>query len=56
MTRLFKSKTTWVALAALVATVGAYVNGEVNIGQAIQTVFTALFGVTLRDTIANVGK
>lgn len=53
MSKFLKSKTTWVALAAIATSVGMYFNGDVSLGQAIQLVFTSLFGVTLRDAIVS---
>lgn len=56
MAKIFRSKTTWVAIASLATVAGAYFNGDVSLGQALQVAVMSLFGVTLRDTISNVGR
>jgi len=56
MGRFFRSKTTWVAIASLATVAGAYVSGQVSMGEALQVIVASLFGVTIPHVIANPGK
>ncbi len=50
--RLWKSKTFWLALAAIVTAVGSYIGGELTLEGLIIAIFGALGGATIRDGIA----
>lgn len=50
--RLWKSKTFWLALAAIVTAIGGYVSGELSLEGLIVAIFGALGGVTIRDGVA----
>lgn len=52
MSELLKSKTVWTGVSALVAAVGGYLTGALDLGMAIQTGFTGLTGIFLRNAIA----
>jgi len=46
---VFKTKTAWTGIAAIIAAVGSYVTGELELAQAVQMALTGLIGVFLRD-------
>jgi len=48
MFSLLKSKTVWTGIAGLVAAIGGYFTGEMNLGVAIQTGIGSLLAIFLR--------
>jgi hypothetical protein len=56
MNELLKSKTVWTGIAGLVAAIGGYFTGELDIGVAIQTGIACLLGIFLRAGIAKQGS
>jgi hypothetical protein len=50
---LWKSKTFWTGVAAIVGSIGAWVTGEIGVTTALPTIVTAFIGIFLRDAIAN---
>lgn len=56
MKDLLKSKTFWTAIAALVAAIGGYLTGEIDITTAVQSGVAALLAIFLRHGIAKQGQ
>jgi hypothetical protein len=48
---LVKSKTFWAGIMGLIGAAGAYMTGEMALGQALQTGLTAAIGIFLRDAV-----
>lgn len=46
---LLRTKTFWAGVMAIVAAAGGYFTGEMTLGVAVQTAFTGLIGIFLRD-------
>ena len=55
-TNLLKSKTAWAGVAGIVAAVGGYFTGEIELATALQTGFGCLIAIFLRDGIEKVNK
>ena len=53
MKKLLKSKTFWTGVAAIVTAGTGYATGEMTGGVAINTAFTALLAIFLRDGYNN---
>jgi len=51
---LFKSKTFWTGISAIVAAVGGYLSGQMGIETAIQTGIGGVAAITLRDSIEKI--
>jgi hypothetical protein len=49
---LLRSKAFWTAVTAIVGSIGAAAVGEIPTGQAVQNVLMGLFGIFLRDAVA----
>ena len=52
MNKVFKQKTTWTGIAAVVAAAGGFLTGTMPIATALQLAFTGLLGIFLRQGIA----
>lgn len=53
---IYKTRTFWTGIAALVASAGGFLTGTMPAAVAIQTAFTGLMGIFLRAGIAKVEK
>lgn len=49
MNDLLKSKTFWTGVAGVIAAVGGFFTGTLEIGMAINTALTSLIGIFLRN-------
>ena len=49
--KILKSKTVWTGIAAIVASVGGYMTGSMDMATAIQTGVGALMGIFLRMSV-----
>ena len=52
MEKMFRSKTFWAGIAAILSAAGGYFTGTLDPGTALQTAFTGLIGIFLRAGIA----
>ncbi|NJK43809.1 MAG: hypothetical protein HC933_05575 [Pleurocapsa sp. SU_196_0] len=52
---LVKTKTFWTGLIAILSALGAFVMGDMNLAQFIQTTVTGLIGIFLRDALTKGG-
>ena len=50
--RTIKSKTFWVSLSGICATISTMVIGELSIAQGIVIIFGMLIAIAFRDTVA----
>lgn len=53
--KLYRSKTVWTGVIAVVAGLAGYFTGSMEAGVAIQTAFTGLIGIFLRNGMMNKG-
>jgi len=51
MKTIYKTKTFWAGISAVVAAAGGFFTGSMDIGTAIQTAFTGLIGIFLRQGV-----
>ena len=51
---LLKSKTVWTGIAGIVAAVGGFFTGDIEMGTAVQTGVTALIGIFLRTSVEKI--
>jgi len=56
MNEVFKSKTTWTGISAIIAAAAGYFTGQMDMAGAMQTAFTGLIGIFLRQGVAKVGR
>jgi len=56
MNELLKSKTVWTGVSAIVAAAAGYFTGNMDMSAALQTAFTGLIGIFLRQGVAKVGR
>lgn len=51
MKTIYKTKTFWAGISAVVAAAGGFFTGSMDIGTAIQTALTGLIGIFLRQGV-----
>ncbi len=51
---LWKSKTIWTAIVAIVTALGTYLAGEIGLAAFLQVAVTALIGAFLRTSVSGV--
>ena len=56
MWEFWKSKTFWTALAGLIASIGGYIAGEINLQTLYLSLFAVLSVIFMRHGIAKIGK